>query len=531
MTNPRLRLGLDLGTSSVKAVALDATGRSVASGTSSYPTVSDLPGQAEQDPADWLTAAGLAVAEAGRGLAAAFGPGWRQAIAGIGLTGQLPTLVRLGHSGPIGPAIAWCDSRADTWAASRINPNLRARLYQATGMPIDGRYLAPMYQFHRRQEANDRAQDGVTSVLSAKDYLCFALTGRRITDPSTAAGYGTFALATGDWDTELCAVWGLDPALLPEIGAATAIAGPLHAAGARLLGLPAGIPVATGAADSASGALAMCGLAHDSAAIVMGSSTIIFAASSAPGLDPKARYLLTPHAVAGWYGREMDLLATGTGFGWLGHLLGRSGHDLEQAALSAAVGAGGVSFAPYLAGGEQGALWNPHLSGVIHGLNLSHGAAQIARAYFEGIFFEIRRCLDVLEETTPMARVVLAGHAVANPGLVALLADVLHRPVQAYIHTMPSAIGAAMQVGRDVAPVMARADQNGPDQTGQDQTVLKRTQTRPAKIGPAQIGPFQIGPVQSGPDETAPGPDAMAYDLLYRRHLALFPKIADAAQP
>src|SRR4029453_6233674 len=151
-----------------------------------------------------------------------------------------------------------------------------------------------------------------------------------------------------------------------------------------------------------------------------------------PILDAQARYLLTPHALEGWFGREMDLLATGTGFRWLTALFGWTDAELMHEALAAPAGANGLFFAPYLAGGEQGALWDPNLRGALHGLSLSHTASDIARAFLEGTQFEIRRCIDVLSETSPVRRVVLAGHTTANAEMRALLASILGRPVQPY---------------------------------------------------------------------------------------------------
>lgn len=470
-----LFLGLDLGTSSVKAVVIDADSAVLALGQAAYPTVSDRPGQAEQDTASWMQAAAAAVGE----VAAMIGAEAVAAISAIGLTGQLPTLVCLGKAGPLGPAIAWTDSRADAWATDRLDEATRAMLYRATGMPIDGRYLAPMFRFHWWERRH-----AVRRILSAKDYLCFALTGRAITDPSTAAGYATFDLHSHNWNADLCAVWDLEPALLPDIAPASAIAGPLLDAAACLLGLRPGIPVTVGAADSVAGALAMVGTAQSGASIVMGSSSIIIAATDRLHFDGTGRYLLTPHAVPGVYGREMDLLSTGTGLQWLSNLFGISTAALEDLALQAPPGARGVTCAPYFAGGEQGALWDPSLGGVLHGLGLGHSRADIARAYFEGVFFEMRRCLDVLEETTAIDRVVLSGHATENPGLVAMAADALARPVICCNHASPSAIGAAMLAGGISAP-----------------------------------------PEQSQ-DETRPGAAAAAYAPLYRRHLSLFPRIA-----
>ncbi|MGH6880184.1 xylulokinase [Hypericibacter sp.] len=487
MTRSALRLGIDLGTSAIKAVAIDDAGTAVASSDSPYPTHADLPGQAEQEPSHWLQAAATAVGNIGSQL----GPAWPAKLASIGLTGQLPTLVCLGENGALGRAIAWTDSRADQWATERLDRDRRRHFYRQTGMPIDGRYLAPMFQFHWQAR-----RSVVRRILSAKDFLCFALTGRAVTDPSTAAGYGVYGIADKRWDPALCAFWELDPQFLPEIAPANTIAGPLNAAGSRLLGLPEGLPVFVGAADSVAGALAMGGLAEGSVSIVMGSSTIVIATGREALLDPEARYLLTPHALEGWYGREMDLLSTGTGFRWLCGLLGWNAEQFEVRAQRSPPGANGLCFSPYLAGGEQGALWNPALRGVLHGLTLQHDPADIARAFLEGVYFEIRRCLDVLSDSSPAGSdrsgaIVLSGHAAENPGLMRMLADVLDRPVRCFTHRSPSAIGAALLgFGNDAGSLA---------------TTTAQTAAR-----------------------AEPGPAASAYDRLYRRYLGLFPRIAEA---
>ena len=353
MTDAPLRLGIDLGTSAVKAAVLDESGEAVAGGEAAFPTIADQPGQAEQETRHWLEAAGAAVAETGRQL----GGNWQRRIAGIGLAGQLPTLVCLGEYGPLGPAIAWSDGRADGWAAGLLDEDRRAALYRRTGMPIDGRYLGPMYRFHWY----DR-RAGIRRILSAKDYLCHALTGAEATDPSTAAGYGVFAL---------------DGPSIPRsapLGSGSRAAAGTAAGGKRgwsaeccraaCLGLPPGLPVAVGAADSVAGALAMIGQANSGQAtgelregivcLVMGSSTIVIDAVKEPQLDPRRRYLLTPHARAGWFGREMDLLATGSGYRWLGQILGWGPTEIERQAAGSVPGARGLSSRPISPAASKG---------------------------------------------------------------------------------------------------------------------------------------------------------------------------------
>ena len=433
-----LTLGLDLGTSAVKAAVLDTAGSVLAFGTASFATVSVEPGQAEQDPAAWLAAAAAALGALDAGMGARL-RGWRDHIAAVGLAGQLPTLVCGAGDAPLGPAITWQDARADDWASKAIDSSERRRLYERTGMPIDGRYLGPMFRYHWAKRARE-----VEYVLSAKDYLGYALTGQRVTDPSTAVGYAAFELATGAFSDELCERWQMPPRMLPTVISSHTAAGALTGAGARLLGLGGGIPVTAGAADSVAGAYAMAGLATGTVCIITGSSTIVIDAIREPRLDVALRYLLTPHVEPGGYGREMDLLATGTGYAWLNALFGFASGEFDARAASCPPGARGLTFRPYLAGGEQGALWDPTLRASIRGLSLTHTAADIARAFLEGMTFEIRRCLDVLAETADIERVVVCGHLVERPSSLQMLADVLERPVQLRRMASTAAVGAAL---------------------------------------------------------------------------------------
>ncbi|HVN44417.1 MAG TPA: FGGY family carbohydrate kinase [Steroidobacteraceae bacterium] len=453
-----LALGLDLGTSGLKAALIDARGELLGSGAAPIATRASAPGAAEQDTADWRAAAQRAVARLAQRADADI-PHWRAQIGAIGLAGQLPTLVVLGEHGPLGPAITWKDARADATALGLIGAR-RRELYESTGMPIDGRYLAPMFHHHWRTR---RAE--VRAILSAKDYLCCALTDARLTDPSTAAGYALFDLAAGEFSAPLCAFWDVPATLLPQVRPAHSVAGALHERGATLLGLRPGIPVTVGAADSVASAFAMSPLDEPGrACVAMGSSTVILDAQRTRRTDPQMRYLLTPHVEAPWYAREMDLLATGTGYRWLSQLCGWRPGELERLAAQSPPGANGVSFAPYLAGGEQGALWNPKLRGAIQGLTLATGASDLARAFLEGVAFEIRRCIEVLAETSMVSEIVLAGHLGQLPFGRQLLADVLGRPVQAFAAVAAAAIGAALGSLRALDPagsVRLRAD--GPE--------------------------------------------------------------------
>ncbi len=445
-------LGLDLGTSGLKAVALDASGTILAGGSAAYPTHRPDSGAYEQDTADWLRAAERALAQ----VAGVVPPGtWRA----IGLTGMIPTLVTLGPDGrPTGPAVTWQDSRADDLGDEFRERCGAARLYRRTGQWVDGRYLLPMFG---RIARDDPARAAATATIaSAKDYLFAWLTGEVATDPSTASGYGCYDLEAGRWDAALLAVAGLAVAGLAGGGsglpadggpALPADGGPRLPAGGGP-GLPtvlpsatwrmlrpgaaarlgcAPVPVVLGAADSVLGALGLGVRAPGQVAYLAGTSTVILGVTDRLVLDPAHRFLVTPLAEPGWWGLEMDLLATGSAITWLADLLGDGLTAAGLVELAAGVDPSRAPvLLPYLSPGEQGALWDPLLRGAAAGLDLGHGREHLARGLVNGIVLESRRCLAVLDEIGGFGRAVeAAGGSAAHPSFRGDLADATRRTV------------------------------------------------------------------------------------------------------
>jgi xylulokinase len=436
-------LGLDLGTSGLKAAALSTSGAVLARASAAYPTRRPAAGACEQDPADWQRAVEQVMAQ----LAGVIPPRrWRA----IGLSGMLPTLVTLGPDGqPNGPAITWQDCRADSLGDEFRERYGAAGLYRLTGQWVDGRYLLPMFG---RIAAADPARAAATaSIASAKDYLFAWLTGELATDPSTAAGYGCYELETGRWNAGLQAMAALDPAL-PAVWPSAA-SRPLRAEAAARLGCPP-IPVVLGAADSVLGALGLGVREPGQVAYIAGTSNVILGITGRLVLDPAHRFLVTPLAEPGRWGVEMDLLATGSAITWLAGLLGGELTEAGLVELAASIDPGHAPvLLPYLSPGEQGALWDPSLHGAVVGLNLSHGREHLARALVNGIILESRRCLDVLDETGGFGRSVeVAGGSAADPSFRVDLADASRRLV-----SMPrgdgtdhSARGAALVAARGV---------------------------------------------------------------------------------
>jgi xylulokinase len=435
-------IGLDLGTSGLKGVALSLPAGVLARGGATYRTHSPAPGAAEQTPQDWLAAAEAVV----RQLANAVDPErWR----GVGLSAMIPTLVAVAPDGePVGPAVTWQDSRADG-PGHRLRDGYGAdRLYRATGQWVDGRYLVPMFLRLAGDEPARAAAAGM--LLGAKDYLFGWLTGEVATDPSTAAGYGCYQLEAGCWDDEVLALarqlTGTDLPALPPVRPSASWR-PLRGEIAASFGCGQ-IPVCVGAADSAAGAFGLDVRRPGQIAYIAGTSNVILGVAGRMLLDPGHRFLVTPLAEPGAWGLEMDLLATGSAIRWLAGLLS---HERDEAAIVALAAGPDPRDAPlvlpYLSPGEQGALWDPQLRGTVVGLHLSHGPAHLARGLVNGIVLESRRCLAVLDEAAPFGGdLEVAGGSAADAGFRADLADATRRRVgmPGDNDTDVSALGAAL---------------------------------------------------------------------------------------
>lgn len=436
MSGQQLAIGIDLGTSSIKAVAVDDHGRCVARARAGYPTAQPEAGAAEQDPADWLRACDAVI---GRIAAETDTASWQT----IGLSGMLPTLVSLDGTGTaIGPAITWVDNRAQA-AGQRIAGAIGAALlYERTGQRFDGRYLLAM---HARRVDLGLAPD--TTVAGAKDYLFHAFTGHLLTDPSTASGYGAYDLHTETWDSAVLSE--ASAASVPDI-VASGESRPLAAGVAGRWGCRAGIPVVVGAADSVLGAYGLGVRGPGDVGYIAGTSNVILGWSSSPRVDPDGRYLVTPMADRG-YGLEMDLLATGSAMEWLAGLLGIAGGAAALAELGATAALDSAPLVlPYLSPGEQGALWDPELVGAIEGLTLRTTGAELARGLMAGIVLESRRCLDVLaQDSGTRGPILMSGSGAASETFRRDLADATGRDVSFDRREQDhSAVGAALFAGR-----------------------------------------------------------------------------------
>lgn len=424
-------VGLDVGTSGVKGIAVGLDGAVLARVEHGYPLSTPRPGWSEQDPEDWWRASSRALKE----LRAATGA----APAGIGLSGQMHGLVTLDAAGEVvRPAILWNDQRTAAECAeieARIGFD---RLVALTGNRALTGFTAPKLVWLRRHEPDAYAR--IARIMLPKDYVRLRLTGEHAIDVADASGTLLFDVGARTWSSEVCAALEVDPAWLPRVLESPKVSGTTAD----------GVPVAAGAGDQAAGALGVGIVAAGGpASVVLGTSGVVFAALEDYAADAQARAHTFCHAVPGtWHAMGVMLSAAGS-FQWLRDTIapGVPFADLVDEAAGWAPGVEGLTFLPYLAG-ERTPHADPDATGSFTGLTLRHDRGALVRSVLEGVACGLRDCLDVLRASgaAPSSGLVSGGGARSDEWL-RIVASVLELPLARTAADEGAAFGAALLGG------------------------------------------------------------------------------------
>jgi len=457
VSDDRVTLGIDVGTSSVKVVAVDAGGAVVAEAERPHALATPRPGWTEQRPEDWWAGACGALKE----IAGRLGERVPEAV---GLSGQMHGMVPLDEGDRvIRPAILWNDQRTGE-AAREIDRTVgRATLVARGGNPAITGFQLSKVVWLKRAEPESYAR--LRRVLFPKDYLGLRLTGRAVAEPSDASGSNCFHLATKSWDAEVLGAVGIEPELYPEVVASDAVVGGVGSEAAAATGLPTGLPVVAGAGDNAAAATGM-GLSSADPTLgsaSLGTSGVLFAPISGATPDPRGRVHLFCHADGGYYLLGVTLAAAGS-LQWLHDALFEEMEFEALAGLAEAspAGARGVTFQPYLAG-ERTPYLDPELRGAFRGLSLASGRADLVRAVLEGVAFSLRDALEVMRPLAGLERVLATGGGSRSRFWLQLLADALQLPLTQLEGAPGAAYGAALLAfrgtGMRVTPLVTpRAD-------------------------------------------------------------------------
>ncbi|RQS86390.1 xylulokinase [Burkholderia seminalis] len=423
-------LGIDLGTGSIKLVTLDADGVERAVASEPYALSSPQPGWAEIAPDTWWQALVRA--------AARLPAGERAQVAAIGFSGQMHGVVLIDAAGqPVRPALLWPDTRA-------------AREADAAGWPVAPNPVAPgmagpLLRWLAAHEPD--ALRAARRAVQPKDWLRIALGGDVAADPSDACAT---ALATPDgaWDRALIEALGLPVDCFAPVRASTARGGTLGGQAAAALGLPAGVPLATGAADTACAALGSGLVAAGDALLTTGSGgqIVVLADTLPPARRGLHRYRT---AAGGGYYTMAAMQNVGLALeavrGWLGYAGWADAYDDAFARPASER----LCFLPYLTG-ERSPWMNPDARGGWLGLGLGDTRGAMMRAAFEGVAFALRAGLDAIRDADrrdPVTTLRLAGGGSVDPRWRQLLADTLGASLHAIDCPNAATRGAALLAG------------------------------------------------------------------------------------
>ena len=424
-------VGIDVGTTATKGLAIDPDGTVLAREEAEYPLSTPRPGWSEQDPEDWWRATEAVLAR----LSATAGGG---EPAGIGLSGQMHGLVALDKSDrPLRPAILWNDQRTQAECDEIESTIGLERLIALTGNRALTGFTAPKLLWLRHHEPDVYA--GITKIALPKDYVRLRLTGEHVTDVSDASGTVLLDVANRRWSEQVLDALKIDPAWLPPVLESPEVSGTTATK----------VPVAAGAGDQAAGALGVGVDRPGPLSIALGTSGVVFAALDQFAADPQARVHAFCHAVPqAWHAMGVMLSAAGS-LTWLRNATDpQSSFDtLLNEAGQWPPGAEGLLFLPYLAG-ERTPHPDPDARGAFVGLNIRHDRGALVRAVLEGVAFGLRDSLDLITELGGRPELGrISGGGARSDLWTQIIASVLELPLERVRVDEGAAFGAAILGG------------------------------------------------------------------------------------
>lgn len=442
-------VGIDIGTSSVKTVAIDESGRVIAEASSAYPVRHPRPGWDEQPVADWWRAARRATR-----AVMAHTDLRDKGVAGIGLSGQMHGAVALGRDRkPLRPAIIWSDARTTREVRAIERLVSRHELIAITGNRASTSFTASKMLWMASNEPSVYRR--AAAVVQPKDAIRLRLTGELAADVSDASATLLFDLQRRDWSDELCRRLGIDRSVLAPVLESPAPAGTLTRDAALASGLPEGTLVVAGGGDAACSALGV-GMGPASRTspllITLGTAGQAFAVCDHPVIETEGRTHGLCYVGPGAWCQMGAILRAGAAIEWLAGATSttptrKTVGRLFAAAAAVRPAADDPIFLPYLVG-ERSPHFDPTIRAGFVGLAAHHRLGQMARAVLEGVAFALRDAADAMAAAgVTWDHLRVSGGGARSQAWVALLADAFNAPVEVADTTASSARGAALLGG------------------------------------------------------------------------------------
>ena len=444
-------LGIDIGTSGCKILALDESGAILGSVVEEYPCYAPREGWSEQDPEDWWNGASAGLRKITQALNGA-------EISAVGLSGQMHGMVALDRENrPVRRAILWNDQRTGKQCAEITERagGLNALLSVTNNRMLTG-YTGGKILWMKEEEPENYKRTG--HVINPKDYIRLKLTGGLKTDVSDASGTGFFCVRERRWADDLIRKVGLAPELFPEAVESTAVSGYITRRAAEVTGLPEGIPVGGGGGDAVISTTGL-GLAKSGRiGVTVGTSGVVALGSDSFLQNPKGLLQVFCGNEPGSFSAMGVTLAAAGSYQWFRNALGQ--YEVQKAesegksafalldaeAASVSPCCEGLVFLPYLSG-ERAPLNDPDAKGAFLGVTSRHGKGHFARAVLEGVAFSLRQVYGLIS-ASDSSEIVIAGGGAVSPLWRQIFADVFNLPVRTvYGSAEGGSFGAALAAG------------------------------------------------------------------------------------
>ena len=438
-------LGLDIGTSGVKALLISLEGKIISSKTVSYPLTTPQSGWAEQSPSDWWEATVKVIRETVSNNSID-----SSQIKGISLSGQMHSSVFLNEKMEvIRPAILWSDTRTSEQCQEIYTKvgGLNQLIHYVSNPALEG-FTAPKILWLKENEPENYQK--VKHILLPKDYIRYRLTGELFTEVSDAAGTLLFEVIKKRWSTNLLKKLEINPDLLPPVLNSFDIAGRITKPIAEKTGLKFKTPVVAGGADNACGAVGSGIIQEGRVMVSIGSSGVVLAQTDNPQPDQEGRIHLFNHACPdSWYMMGV-MLSAGISYEWLEKKLFNRSLDytkLDQLAEEIEPGSEGLIFLPYLYG-ERTPHNDADARGVYFGISGKHDQRHFTRAVLEGVTFALKDSLELIKDKGVKVKEIRAiGGGAKSRVWQQILADILGKEINLLNVEEGPAFGAALIAG------------------------------------------------------------------------------------
>ena len=411
-----MHLGLDLGTSGLKALIMDDQQQVIAVKTVPLAVSRPHPGWSEQHPADWIEACIQVFDQL---------QDYLPHVQSVGIAGHMHGVVMLDAKGDVlRPCMLWNDTRATEQALALDSDPI---FQQISGTIVFPGFSAPKLLWVKEHEP--QVWSALQTVLFPKDYLAYWLTGQMHAEPSDAAGSALFDCAGICWSAPLCRAAGIPITTLPALVASDGVRGKIQADHVSRYGFLPDTVIAGGAGDNAGASIGIGAVQDGQGQVSLGTSGVLLTVNERWTPDAKTAVHSFNHAVAQSY-IQMGVTLTATdSLSWFADLLGEEPSVLAEALPQLSDGPSDLLFLPYLAGERT-----PHnmgdAKGAFFGLGRQHGPRDLTQAVMEGVAFSIADCAQALTSAgASVERLVVVGGGAKSSFWVQTLADVLERPL------------------------------------------------------------------------------------------------------